>query len=98
MRAVKISLELAIVPIRKFLIIFFIYMRLLFGKDTREPIKEIKVNKQPIRESENIKKNKNFLYLKEYQEVFLSQDLTPRYNMKTDHPVEQFYKRHMNND
>ena len=73
-------------------------MRLLFGKDTREPIKEIKVNKQPIWESENIKKNKNFLYLKEYQEVFLSQDLTPRYNMKTDHPVEQFYKRHMNND
>ena len=66
MRAVKISLELAIVPIRKFLIIFFIYMRLLFGRDTRAPIKEIKANKQPQRESENIKKNKHFLYLKEY--------------------------------
>lgn len=72
MRAVKISLELAIVPIRKFLIIFFIYMRLLFGKDAREPIKETKLNKQVSRESENIKKNKHLLYLKEYQEVFLS--------------------------
>ena len=98
MRAVKISLELAIVPIRKFLIIFFIYMRLLFGKDAREPIKETKLNKHVPRESENIKKNKHLLYLKEYQEVFLSQDLNPRYNIKTDHPVEQFYKRHMNND
>ena len=72
MRAVKISLELAIVPIRKFLIIFFIYMRLLFGKDACEPIKETKLNKQVSRESENIKKNKHLLYLKEYQEVFLS--------------------------
>ena len=42
MKAVKISLELAIVPIRKFLIIFFIYIRLLFGKDVRPAIKETK--------------------------------------------------------
>ena len=36
--------------------------------------------------------------LKEYQEIFLSPDVTPRFNLKTDHPVELFYKRHMNND
>ena len=38
MKAVKISLELAIVPIRKFLIIFFIYLRLLFTDKLREPV------------------------------------------------------------
>jgi hypothetical protein len=31
LQAVQISLELAIVPIRKLLIIFYIYMRMLFG-------------------------------------------------------------------
>jgi hypothetical protein len=30
-RAIKFSLEIAVVPIRKFLILFFIYLRLLFG-------------------------------------------------------------------
>jgi hypothetical protein len=38
MKAVKISIELAIVPIRKFLIIFFIYLRLLFTDRTRDPV------------------------------------------------------------
>ena len=50
MKAVKISLELAIVPIRKFLIIFFIYLRLLFtdklieavGMETEQIVKDIK--------------------------------------------------------
>ena len=45
MRAVKISLELAIVPIRKFLIIFFIYIRLLFGKNVIAPVNETKPNR-----------------------------------------------------
>ena len=94
MRAVKISLELAIVPIRKFLIIFFIYIRLLFGENVRPPVKETNPNKPPTRESELVKKYKHLLYLKDYQEVFLSSDVTPRFNLKTDHPVEQFYKRH----
>ena len=98
MKAVKISLELAIVPIRKFLIIFFIYIRLLFGKDVRPAIKETKPNKPAARESETLKKHKHLLYLKEYQELFLSPEVTPRFNLKTDHPVELFYKRHMNND
>jgi hypothetical protein len=38
MKAVKISIELAIVPIRKFLIIFFIYLRLLFTDKIRDPV------------------------------------------------------------
>ena len=98
MRAVKISLELAIVPIRKFLIIFFIYIRLLFGKNVIEPVNVTKPNRPKPRESEAVKKFKNLLYLKEYQDVFLSSDVTPRFNLKTNHPVELFYKRHMNND
>jgi len=36
MSAVKYSLELANVPIKKFLIIFHIYMRLLFGNQTKK--------------------------------------------------------------
>ena len=98
MKAVKVSLELAIVPIRKFLIIFFIYIRLLFGKNVRPPVKETKTNKPETRESDTVKKYKHLLYLKEYQELFLGSDVTARFNLKTDHPVELFYKRHMNND
>ena len=98
MRAVKISLELAIVPIRKFLIIFFIYIRLLFGKNVIAPVNETKPNKLKREESESVKKFKHLLYLKEYQDVFLSSDVTPRFNLKTNHAVELFYKRHMNND
>lgn len=30
-RSIKYSLEIAVVPIRKFLILFYIYLRLLFG-------------------------------------------------------------------
>ena len=97
MKAVRISLELAIVPIRKFLIIFYVYMRLLFGRLCREPVQDPKAG--PHHESENIRKNKHFLYLKEYIEVFLSQERsTPRFNLRTTHPVETFYKRHMTTD
>lgn len=38
MKAVKLSIELAIVPIRKFLIIFYIYLRLLFTDTIRPPV------------------------------------------------------------
>lgn len=31
-KAIKHSLEIAVVPIRKFLILFYIYLKLLFGK------------------------------------------------------------------
>lgn len=31
-RSIKYSLEIAVVPIRKFLIVFYIYLKLLFGE------------------------------------------------------------------
>ena len=96
MKSVRISLELAIVPIRKFLIIFFIYMRYLFGLKTRPPV--VDPAAPPSLESESIKRNKHLLYLKEYIEVFLTSRQTRRFNLKTDHPVEKFYKRHMTTD
>ena len=53
----------------------------------------------PVYESENIRKNKHLLYLKEYMEVFwVGDNQTPRFNLRTDHPVENFYKRHMTTD
>ena len=98
MKAVRISLELAIVPIRKILIIFYVYMRLLFGRETRPAVSDPKAG--PTHESENIRKNKHYLYLKEYMDVFLNGEAqqTPRFNLRTVHPVENFYKRHMTND
>ena len=42
MKAVRISLELAIVPIRKFLILFLIYMRYLFGREVIPPVDDPK--------------------------------------------------------
>jgi len=97
MKAVRISLELAIVPIRKFLIVFYVYMRLLFGRETRPPVVDPKAG--PVLESENLQKNKHYLYLKEYIELFLAtENHTPRFNLRTSHPVENFYKRHMTND
>ena len=62
------------------------------------PVNEIKPGRPKQRESELVKKNKHLLYLKEYQDIFLSSDVTPRFNLRTNHPVELFYKRHMNND
>ena len=97
MKAVRISLELAIVPIRKFLIIFYVYMRLLFGRKVRPPVVDLKAG--PTFESENVRKNKHLLYLKEYIDVFINQEnQTPRFHLRTTHPVESFYKRHMTTD
>ncbi len=31
-RAIKFSLEIAVVPIRKFLVLFYLYLRLQFGE------------------------------------------------------------------
>jgi len=98
MKAVRISLELAIVPIRKILIIFYVYMRLLFGRETRPRVPDPKASPTSY-ESENIRKNKQYLYLKEYMDLFLGgENQTPRFNLRTVHPVENFYKRHMTND
>ena len=96
MKAVRISLELAIVPIRKFLIIFYIYLRLLFGNEPHEQI--IDEKEKHRLSSERIQKNKHLLYLLEYADIFVASDLTPRFNIKTKNPVELFYKRHMSTD
>ena len=85
MKAVKISLELAIVPIRKFLIIFYIYLRFLFGREVERGSKKI---------------DSNMLYHREFAEKhLLSDEKEPaRFLMQSDSPVEQFYKRHMGYD
>lgn len=101
-KAVKISIELAIVPIRKLLIIFFIYLRLLFTDRTRDPVglendqivQDIQA-KMPYGKPTSMKDNP---YLKENSERYLSADAKLRFHLKTDHPVEQFYKRYMTND
>ena len=98
MRALKISLDLSIVPIRKFLIIFFIYIRLLFGSNVIEPVDETMSDTLEGQESETNKEFKNLHYLKEYQDIFLSSDVTPRFHLETYNPVELFYKRLMDDD
>ena len=79
--AVDLSQYLAIVPIRKFLIIFFIYIRLLFGKNVIAPVDEMNPDTTKRQESETIKKFKHLLYLKEYQDVYVSLEATPRFNL-----------------
>lgn len=102
MRAVKISIELAIVPIRKFLIIFYIYLRLLFtdkchppvGLENEDMIQDIQA-KMPFQKSNPLKGN---IYLKDSSDRYLSAETPPRFHLQTDHPVENFYRRYMSND
>jgi len=98
MKAVRISLELAIVPIRKFLIIFYIYIRLLFGREGFGA-KPIPADKDT---PEYHSAYKNLNYLKDYEDKFLANEgdpsYVPRFKMESESPVEQFYKRHMTTD
>ena len=89
LQAVQISLELAIVPIRKFLIIFYIYLRMLFGN---------KVIPGPGLDYEPKKDFANLQYLKSLIERFGNDKSAPRHQIKTDHAVEKFYKRHMTSE
>ena len=103
MKAVKISLELAIVPIRKFLIIFFIYMRLLFGQEVfskTHPDAKENLDKDTQQKKEVDEKGGSILYMKEYAEKYLiGDDKDPaRFVMRSENPVEHFYKRHMSLD
>ena len=50
MKAVRISLELAIIPIRKFLIIFYIYLRFLFGREVRAGTQKLDSSQIYLRE------------------------------------------------
>ena len=90
MKAIKLSLDLPMVPIRKFLIIFQIYLRFLFGK-TPQP-GDIK--------SFGSEKVRNLKYVKDIQLRFIKEQESkqPRYLCKTEHPVELFYKRNMSAD
>lgn len=102
MRAVKISIELAIVPIRKFLIIFYIYLRLLFtdkihppvGLENDQIVQDIQA-KMPYPKANPLKNN---IYVKESSDRFLSAETPARFHLQTDHPVENFYRRYMSND
>ena len=69
LRAVKFSLEIQTVPIRKFLILFQIYLRFLFGKD---PVPGDIV-------STGCGRFENFKYLKEYTIKLMSDCEEPRY-------------------
>lgn len=76
------------VPIRKFLILFQIYLRYLFGKEV--VLGDIK--------SYGCQKFKNLKYLKDQAEKMNSEDEPARFYKKSNHPVELFYKRNMSND
>lgn len=90
MKAIKYSLDLQMVPIRKFLIIFQIYLRFVFGREVVQS--DIK--------SFGREKSKNLKYTKDLAQklVHESENETPRYMQKSEHPVELFYKRNMSVD
>jgi hypothetical protein len=74
------------VPIRKFLILYQIYLRYLFGKVATEG--DI--------ESEGCGEFKDLKYLKAYVEKLMPDSEQARFYVVSKHPVEQFYKRNMN--
>jgi len=88
MKAIKDSLDLQMVPIRKFLILYQIYLRFLFGKEPKYG--DIK--------SFGCQKFKNLKYLKDQADKLVSDEEPPRFHQKTNSPVELFYKRNMSSD
>ena len=86
--SIKHSLEIHSVPVRKFLILFQIYLRYLFGKT---PVKGSIA-------SAGCRPFKNFQYLQEYTETLMAESESPRFHQKSSHPVELFYKRNMSAD
>jgi len=80
-KAIQLSLDTAFVPARKIILIFHIYMRYLFGEKVESP--------------EHKAFYSNLKYLSQYID-FHNFEKTPRHLLKTDSPVELFYKRNMN--
>ena len=78
MKAIKDSLDLQMVPIRKFLILFQIYLRCLFGKEPMQG--DIK--------SYGCQRFKNLKYLKEQADKLVSEDEPPRFYQKSNSPAE----------
>ena len=85
MKAIKYSLEISMVPIKKFIIIFQVYLLFLFGKDpTPGDLKSYGAEKFT-----NLKYSKD-LAAKHLQET---ENEKPRALQHSNHPVELFYKR-----
>lgn len=85
MKAIKYSLEISMVPIKKFIIIFQVYLLFLFGRD---PVPgDIK--------SYGTEKFVNLKYSKDLAAKHLheTENAPPRFLQKSEHPVELFYKR-----
>lgn len=78
------------VPVRKFLILFQIYLRFLFGREAKEG--DIKTFGR--------QKFHNFKYTRDLAQKLIteSETETARYLQKTEHPVELFYRRNMSAD
>ena len=72
---------MAFVPARKVILIFHIYMRYLFGAKMETPEHKAKFA--------NLKYSKEMIEFHQHEKV-------PRHLLKSDSPVEQFYKRNMN--
>jgi hypothetical protein len=82
-KSIKLSLEMAVIPIRKFLIIFYLFLRLMFGPtaSTHSEWKDMKYSKDML------------INLVEKDETPRF-----NYKNKDSNPVELFYKRHMSSD
>ena len=94
-KSIKLSLEMAVVPIRKFLIIFYLILRFLFGS---APGKTILINNLNVENSSN--EWKDMKYQKDLLIALVEKDEPARFNFKQSesNPVELFYKRHMSSD
>lgn len=75
-------------PIRKFLIIFYIYLRYLFGRNPQQG--DVK--------SAGCGEFKDLKYLKVYAESLITDEEPARFLTSSAHPVEMFYKRNMSVD
>ncbi|CDW84661.1 UNKNOWN [Stylonychia lemnae] len=89
-RSIKFSLEIPVVPIRKFLILFYLFLRLSFGEAPGTILTMLNSLLETREEWKDLK------FLKELQNLVEKEE--PRFNMKVPSPVEKFYKRHMNSD
>ena len=74
-------MDTAFVPARKIILIFYIYIRFTFGEKRESP--------------EHKSRFENLKYVKEQIDFHLHEKV-PRHLLKSDSPVEQFYKRNMN--
>ena len=86
---------MAVVPIRKFLIIFYLFLRFLFGS---APGILILINNLYVENSSN--EWKDMKYQKDLLIALVEKDEPARFNFKQSesNPVELFYKRHMSSD